>query len=102
MSQNHTKPEHTLNRRSLSETEAQVLWAFCGRLKSIAQNADHSAFMLYSEIIGNGGAESAADFRGAVLDDLGEIKGQLIAIGKLLEGGIEALHVHEIKGRAAA
>jgi len=93
---------YTSNRRALTETEAQVLWAFCGRLKSIAQNADHSSFMLYSEIVGNGGSESAADFRGAVLDDLGEIKNQLIAIGKLLEGGIEALKIEEIKGRAAA
>lgn len=78
---------------TLTTTEAQVLWALCGKITRSAQNAEHAAFMLLSEIQTEQG--SGAEFRAGVLRELGEVADQMRAVKALIDGGIEALKKRE-------
>ncbi|WP_157209936.1 hypothetical protein [Marinimicrobium agarilyticum] len=88
---------------NFTETEAQVLWALCGQMLEATRGAQHLAFMILSEKqnphVSYRTEESAADFQGGFIRELGEVKKQIQAIGKLMNEGIEGLKAEE--GKAA-
>lgn len=68
---------------------ARNIFLACTALTQFARDAEHAAFLMMSEIMGNGNVASANDFEKFMRDHLGKVKTQLVFIGGVINGKVE-------------